>query len=155
MVFIIFLFYKISNKMKQAILYIFICINFTQVYTSDHNHTQQHDKQISRMFMLGLLLDNEVEKAEKGLHLKILHHKKATSLGSNKYLSAEVRIDLPPDFRGILKAMNRLNKSMVCPRCQKKYRDITDENIQKVKTIQEKLTTGELPKIDNERGHYA
>ena len=79
--------------------------------------------------VFGPFFDREAEKAEQGLEY---------------------------NFAGIFKAMNRLSDSIVCPDCKTGYRDVIRHNIRvTVPEIQRKLATGELPKKDDERGHYA
>lgn len=142
--------------MMRIIVFIFVCISFIQIHTSSHNHNLKHSQQMERMWRLGLLFDHEVKKAEEGLELEIFHHRIGAPSIFSQSLAIKTRRDLPPDFRGILKAMNRLTDSMVCADCQGTYRSITRHNIQKVETIRRKLETGELSKKeDRERGHYS
>jgi hypothetical protein len=114
--------------MKRTIFCILICINFIKICTSGHNHTPKHDVQWLRMINLGKKFDIEVEKVKKGQEYQ---------------------------FSGIFKAQSRLVSSITCLSCQKSYRSLCQYNKEViVPNIIDKLAKGELPKIDNERGHY-
>ncbi len=113
--------------MVLRIILIMIFLNI-QIYASNHNHNDKHSKQYIRITNIGKKFEQEVEKAKKGQMYQ---------------------------FKGVFNAMNYVASKMVCLQCQTVYYSIIKSNKTIVQEVEKKLSSGELPVIDNEHGHYA
>lgn len=99
---------------------------------SEHNHTTIHSGQLSRMHKLLRILEIEQEKLNPESQEKWRFDRSLPSI-FNEYTSTNLRKDLPPDFRGIFKAMNRLADDFVCSKCKKTFVKIIQSNAESLK----------------------
>jgi len=119
---------------------IFLMFFSWSIYGLEHNHTNIHTNQIARMHKILAILEIEKEKLNQESD-QIVRSRMGLASIFDKYLSTKVLKDLPPDFRGIFKAMNRLADQMVCPICKQSFIEIIKNNkkiIKKERDLYEK-----------------
>ena len=96
-----------------------------------------HDAQLQRLHKLLKILEIELEKLYPN-SFEIRRSQMNLLSIFDKYPETQKRKELPADFRGIFKALHRLNNSMVCPCCKLRALGIIEENKNKVKIFEQK-----------------